>query len=480
MLIQDPRVRRGFTIPAAVFAGALLAFVALDTKVQDPPEPAKSGDKPRVLARPIDGRAASAFSPPRAGADDRKPTAPDMARKHGEAATDPEDKPPVSAQSNGLRTTSGSPLLLARADDPKPAAPGTAKADEKATTDPEGLPSDSLAGVLHFYDRPGSNGREYSQSGIYPKAGSNEKHEYFLRPILGRLSIDADPSPTPGMKSLRIRYALSSPQALEAATNELLKKWGINARLWAWPTTGQMVYALKTRTNQPVAKAIQTVGSREQIEFVVDVTDKVASTIEQHPELFVADVYYATRTLNYAKATLSIKGSQNIGMYLRDILVSRDPSLEGKADLTGHLVIGDEIAELERRVAVLAQRSFEVEHPDALPLLREQIPVLIDRVVARLGTDDMDYDTLLIQMNRDVVNAALYRYLLPRVKLLNKSSTGDKFELKLDEKSKTKNEGGGLSIVTSIIGGVGAKETTEPHARTPGARHWPHLAIFRG
>jgi hypothetical protein len=33
---------------------------------------------------------------------------------------------------------------------------------------------------------------------------------------------------------------------------------------------------------------------------------------------------------------------------------------------------------------------------------------LFDRVVARLGTDEMDYDTLLTRMNRDVTEAALY------------------------------------------------------------------------
>jgi hypothetical protein len=336
--------------------------------------------------------------------------------------------------------------------------------EPQAVTDPEdsGLPKQTLMGALHFYDKASpKKERQFGEAGIYPKAGSNRDNEFFLCPIFAVFSIETLPSPAPGMKAVSIRYTLSNSVALEAAANELMKRWSIKGRLWAWPVTGRMVYVLKTRTNQQIAKTTQIVSSRDQIEFIMDVPEKTADVIISQPKLFVADVYYTARALRYATGRLTVTGSKNISMALKDTLQSRDPKFAEQSDLTGQLVIGDELADLNRRVSALVEKTIEAENPDVLTRVEAQVPVLVDRLIANMGANEISYDTLITQMNRDAVDAALTQYLLPRIQTINSNKTGEQHELKLSEKGSSKSSGVGGTIQVLSLGLTGAKEETK-------------------
>jgi hypothetical protein len=328
-----------------------------------------------------------------------------------------------------------------------------------ALTDPQtgSLPTQELVENLSFRDGVGPKSREMVLAGIYPKAGTNDKREYFVRPLLAVLSIETEDAEKPGMKHLIVRYALADQRVCDSARAALQRKWGINAHVWAWPVTGEMVYVLCKRTNPVVAKARATVSSRNEIEFILELPEKEAELVKQRPELYKANVYYSTRELHYAKGTLTISGEKNISMELREVLSSRDPSLDDK-DLTGHLVIGDEVSEVERRVAAMLTRVFEAENPNTLPMLEKQAPMLVDQLIAIMGIDEISYDTLLTQMNRDEVEAAFAQYMSPRVKALNSSRAGNEHELKINETSKGENGGFGLSFITGIIGISGGSE----------------------
>jgi hypothetical protein len=91
-------------------------------------------------------------------------------------------------------------------------------------------------------------------------------------------------------------------------------------------------------------------------------------------------------------------------------------------------------------------------------MLDKQAPMLVDQLIATMGFDEISYDTLLTQLNRDEVEAAFAQYVAPRVKALNSSRAGNEHELKINEKSKGENGGYGLSFITGIIGISGGSE----------------------
>lgn len=333
----------------------------------------------------------------------------------------------------------------------------------QAATDPEpsDLPHHEEIGDVQFYDGVQRTSREWTESRIYPKAGKNPNREAFHRPIFALMKLTRSNSRNPGMATIRLRYLLSSDATRTAAAKVLNRKWSESYVMWAWPVTGRVIVVLKEESGQEIARAIQTVSSRNQIEFVAEIAQADAELMAAKPELFTADFYYCTRQISYGKATLTIEGSQNITSVLRDVVASRDPQLAKAETVEGQIVIADEIANIERRFERMFRETWEIQHPDALPLLEKQPRRLVDKVIEQLRDGAVDKETVLYELNREILDAVLLQYLTPRIKQLNTNRTGDELELRMQDRAGTNSTGIGVSVIASALGVSGGQQSTE-------------------